>query len=71
VTQPKGASACSAVACSERALYLIEAHAGRRMSLRMAAAEGNAAFQVHAPGGEPRRGSDPVLEVFTSKAACF
>ncbi len=62
----RGASSAEvrgAVVRGERALYSLEARGGQHMSLRIAAVEGNAAFQVYAPGAVPRTGSDGALEV--------
>lgn len=56
------AEVSGAVIRGERALYSVEARAGQRMSLRIAALENNAVFQVYAPGAEPRTG-DFALEV--------
>ena len=43
-----------AVVRGERALYTLEARAGQRLTLRIAASEGNAAFQLYAPGARPQ-----------------
>lgn len=43
-----------AVIRGERALYTLEARAGQRLTLRVAAPEGNAAFQLYAPGARPQ-----------------
>ena len=62
----RGASSAEvrgAVVRGERALYSVEARGGQRMSLRIAALENNAVFQVYAPGAVPRTGDDAVLEV--------
>lgn len=61
----RGASSAvvrGAVIRSERALYTLEARAGQRLSLRIAAVERNAAFQLYAPGARPEV-RDSVLEV--------
>ena len=61
----RGASSAEvrgAVVRGERALYSIEARAGQRMSLRIAAPERNAVFQVYAPGAKPEV-NDSILEV--------
>jgi hypothetical protein len=52
----RGASSAEvrgAVTRGERALYGLEARAGQRMSVRIAAPESNAAFQIYAPGARP------------------
>ena len=51
----RGASSAEvrgAVVRGERALYSLEARGGQRMSLRIAAVEGNAAFQVYVVNAE-------------------
>lgn len=61
----RGASSAEvqgAVIRGERALYSVEARAGQRLSLRIAAVEDNAAFQLYAPGAQPER-RDSVLEI--------
>ncbi|MBD0271873.1 MAG: hypothetical protein ICV73_08075 [Acetobacteraceae bacterium] len=57
-----GAEIRGAVARGERAVYSLEARGGQRMSLRIAAPERNAVFQVYAPGAVPEI-KDSVLEV--------
>src|SRR4051794_8416042 len=51
-----------AVIRGERTLYSVEARRGQHMSLRITALEGNAVFQVYAPGAKPRV-RDDVLEI--------
>ena len=54
----RGASSAEvrgAVVRGERALYGLEARAGQRMSVRIAAPERNAVFQIYAPGAQPER----------------
>ena len=51
-----------AVVRGERALYSVEARGGQRMSLRIAAPERNAVFQVYAPGAKVET-NDSVVEV--------
>lgn len=61
----RGASSAEirgAVVRGERALYSIEARGGQRMSLRIAAPERNAVFQVYAPGAKVET-NDSALEV--------
>lgn len=50
------AEVSGAVIRGERALYSVEARGSQRMSLRIAAAENNAVFQLYAPGVEPGTG---------------
>jgi hypothetical protein len=52
-----------AVIRGERMLYSVEARGGQNMSLRITAVEGNAVFQVYAPGAKPRMRDDGVLEI--------
>lgn len=61
----RGASSAEvrgAVIRGERALYSVDARGGQRMSLRIAAPERNAVFQVYAPGAKPET-NDATLEV--------
>ena len=61
----RGASSAEvrgAVVRGERALYSIEARGGQRMSVRIAALERNAVFQVYAPGAKVET-NDSVVEV--------
>lgn len=51
-----------AVIRGERALYSLQARGGQRISLRIAAPERNAVFQVYAPGAVPEA-KDAILEV--------
>lgn len=57
-----GAEVRGAVVRGERALYSFQARGGQRMSLRIAAPERNAVFQVYAPGAVPEI-KDSILEV--------
>jgi hypothetical protein len=51
-----------AVVRGERALYAIDAQAGQRLTLSIAAIERNAVFQLYAPGARPER-RDYGLEI--------
>lgn len=57
-----GAEVRGAVVRGERALYSFQARGGQRMSLRIAASERNAVFQVYAPGAVPEI-KDSILEI--------
>ena len=61
----RGASSAEvrgAVVRGERALYSVRAREGQRMSVRIAAPERNAVFQLYAPGAEPTT-ADSALEI--------
>ena len=61
----RGASSAvvrGAVVRGERALYALEARQGQRLSLRIASPEGNAVFQLYAPGARPET-RDAIPEI--------
>lgn len=61
----RGASSAvvrGAVVRGERALYALEARQGQRLSLRIASPEGNAVFQLYAPGARPET-RDAILGI--------
>jgi len=57
-----GAEVAGGVVRGERALYSLGARAGQTLTARITAAEGNAVFQIYAPGAVPRT-QDAMLEV--------